>query len=332
MKYDMNRMIIALGILMLVISVVGFFVFQFYISMEGIRIDFGSIVGLGFPFLAGLALLLFSYLRGGQKIYPHIDANSKNEYVGNNYSKYEETYHNEFNKINDQLTQIEQRIGHGTSSENTLSEEEKESLVTHLKAEISKGLTPEFLSEIDSKYGEKITQESFLRDLDIHCDKTETRLRNEIESLTRRGNVNLIIGVITTLIAISILSSTVILNDFPDDPAKFASHFLPRFTLSIFIEIFSFFFLRLYSSSLSEIKYFQNELTNIESRFIALRRAVISDDTNSLSSLLINLGETERNFVLKKGETTVDLEKSRLDQQSLKDMLGAFADTVKQKK
>lgn len=45
--------------------------------------------------------------------------------------------------------------------------------------------------------------------------------------------------------------------------------------------------------------------------------------------ILNALGNTERNFVLKKGESTVDLEKSKLDKQSLQEMLVAFVDTVK---
>ena len=88
----------------------------------------------------------------------------------------------------------------------------------------------------------------------------------------------------------------------------------------------------MYSSGLNEIKYFQNELTNVEAQFIALRRAIQSDDRESLTKILQILAATERNFVLKKGETTVDLEKSKLDQQGLKDMLSAFIETVKPKK
>lgn len=40
------------------------------------------------------------------------------------------------------------------------------------------------------------------------------------------------------------------------------------------IELFAYFFLSLYRTSLQKIKYFQNELTNIEAKQIALRAAL----------------------------------------------------------
>ena len=157
------------------------------------------------------------------------------------------------------------------------------------------------------------------------------RLRSEIDALFRRGNVNLIIGTLTTLIAVGILASSILTKDLPTDPEKLAAHLIPRITLSLFIEIFSFFFLRLYSAGLTDIKYYQNELTNIESKFLALRRAHQLQEAGPLKQILQSLASTERNFVLKKGETTVDLEKTKLDYQSLKEMLGAFIDTGKTK-
>jgi len=43
------------------------------------------------------------------------------------------------------------------------------------------------------------------------------------------------------------------------------------------IELFAYFFLKLYKSDLSEIKYFQNELTNVEMRYAAVRLADAGD-------------------------------------------------------
>ena len=55
------------------------------------------------------------------------------------------------------------------------------------------------------------------------------------------------------------------------------AYYAPRLTLSIFIEFFSFFFLRLYKTGISEIKYFQNELTNAELKFIAVEKAIMTE-------------------------------------------------------
>ncbi|MBI5525005.1 MAG: hypothetical protein HY897_01580 [Deltaproteobacteria bacterium] len=41
------------------------------------------------------------------------------------------------------------------------------------------------------------------------------------------------------------------------------SHYVPRITTVTFIEVFAFFFLKLYRASLIEIKFYQNELTSL---------------------------------------------------------------------
>jgi len=47
-------------------------------------------------------------------------------------------------------------------------------------------------------------------------------------------------------------------------------YFIFRITLTILIEIFSYFFLKLYKKNLEDIKYFQNEVTNLESKYLAI--------------------------------------------------------------
>lgn len=87
------------------------------------------------------------------------------------------------------------------------------------------------------------------------------------------------LGILTTVTGLSILGYYVFhAQPSGQDPWLFTTHFLPRLTLVVFIEIFAYFFLRLYKSSLTEIKYFQNEMTNIEAKFIALYIALESDN------------------------------------------------------
>jgi hypothetical protein len=86
-------------------------------------------------------------------------------------------------------------------------------------------------------------------------------------------------------------------------------------SLVVFIEIFAFFFLRLYRSSLDEVKYFQNELTNVEMRLVALEAALVLGHSGALDTTINQLARTERNSILKKGESTVDLEKLRAENQ-----------------
>ena len=79
---------------------------------------------------------------------------------------------------------------------------------------------------------------------------THVRLRQQIESLNRRANLNLIIGVLTTLLAVGLLAYMVLtVSESFTDITALLSHYVPRITTVVFIEVFSFFFLRLYKSS-----------------------------------------------------------------------------------
>lgn len=110
--------------------------------------------------------------------------------------------------------------------------------------------------------------------------------------------------------------------------------FVSRLSVVIVIEIFAYFFLNLYRGGLQEIKYFRNEMTNIMSRQIALQAAMPKLDTDTIARIVLNLAETERNFVLKKGESTVGLEQNRLEREQdtelARTIMGAVKDGVKE--
>jgi hypothetical protein len=100
-----------------------------------------------------------------------------------------------------------------------------------------------------------------------------------------------------------------------ENTLDFVESFVPRLSLVIFIELFAYFFLRLYKDTLSEIKYFQNEITNIESKHLAVAMAISNNSDEGLIHSIDSLLSTERNHILNKGQTTVEIEKARTEQQ-----------------
>ncbi len=141
--------------------------------------------------------------------------------------------------------------------------------------------------------------------------------------------MNLIIGVLTTISAIVVLGYIVFAADINSQDWKVnIPNYLLRLSLAIFIEFFSFFFLRLYRANLNEIKYYQNEITNIESKFVALEFSLLLRDKEAIRTTIQQLSRTERNFVLKKGESTVDLEKSRIDNHEFKELTDAITGAI----
>ena len=105
-----------------------------------------------------------------------------------------------------------------------------------------------------------------------------------------------------------------------------ATVFGPRLALALFLQVFAYFFLKLYRTSLAEIKYFQNEITNIEAKHLALTTAIQSSNTEYLKEVIGGLLATERNHILSKDQTTVELEKARLDTDQRSAMFKMFTE------
>lgn len=153
---------------------------------------------------------------------------------------------------------------------------------------------------------------------------TIKRLQDEIKQLGKRSNLNLIIGILFSITALLILGYS-LYKDSYFNYNELLIKFLPKLTLALFIEGLSVFFLRLYKSSLDDIKYYQNELTNIEQLRSALLSAAVfeNDNKEQLKKVIDKQLSIERNFILKKDETTVELEKSKHETESLKEVLKA---------
>ncbi len=158
------------------------------------------------------------------------------------------------------------------------------------------------------------------------------RLENEIERLNRRGGANLGIG--STIAISGIVVLAVFLYDSQYDGFKgvsFIIHLLPKFSFVLIVELFAYFFLRLYKNGFEEIKYFQNEITNIEMKTMALKYALEYKNEDMIKELSLNLMQTERNFVLEKGQTTVSLEKDKIKNESDSKLTNILSELMKLK-
>jgi hypothetical protein len=157
---------------------------------------------------------------------------------------------------------------------------------------------------------------------------TRGRFLTEMAALGRRANINLGVGGGIALFGLSFLAYVVLQT--PRDgggAAAIAQSYLPKLSLVFAIELLAFFFLSLYRSNLAEIKYFQNETTNIESRLLALRVALSVKSDELTKDVVAQLARTERNFVIDKGHTTIDLERARLENEAAAS-LGKLVDAV----
>lgn len=229
----------------------------------------------------------------------------------------------------DKLEEIEERIKRIESEDRTgLDEDEREALFDLVVKDLRAGIPARLLSQIKKEHGEAFLREQRIVAADEKFQEVIARLSQERQRITLWTFLNLVAGVVAAGGGAYLLFQMVLELRIPDIGSEHLSSailaFLARLSLVAIIEIFAYFFLNLYRTGLQEIKFYQNELTNISSRQAALRTALFGKDAKTLSDILRQLIATERNFILKKGQSTVAIEQNRLDQ----DADNRFGETV----
>jgi ABC-type multidrug transport system fused ATPase/permease subunit len=229
--------------------------------------------------------------------------------------------------LQDQLESMQREIQLKFGSKQNIQETQQlvNKIFDRMKTEASEKL----LSELEVKVQERVNQKNVTQAIDSHYELSLQRLKNEMVALSWKGDLNLGLGIVITVIGFFLLGFFLFKTDATSEQfTSFALHFIPRLSLVIFVEMFAYFFLALYKSTLSEIKYFQNELTNIESKYCALRIAIQVPCNNALEKVIDQFACTERNHILKKGETTVLLEQHKLNRDTIKEIAKGLPEVI----
>ena len=164
-----------------------------------------------------------------------------------------------------------------------LAQGEREELLSKVRT----NLTSELAAELEQKYSVEYQNTAHLNEAREVFRSNAERLKQEIAALSRRGNLNLVIGVLTTSLAAALLVYTSVqaTHNFTALP-ELLSYYIPRITTVIFIEVFAFFFLRLYRTSLAQLQYYQDELTRVAMYEVAIESAMRTQDNAILGSVL----------------------------------------------
>jgi hypothetical protein len=210
-----------------------------------------------------------------------------------------------------------------------LTDHDRETVVKSVVGMVRGEVAPQLLESIEQKYSTGMVTNAQTLELRHLADRTRGRLLDEVAALSRRSNVNLVIGIVTTASAVALLAYIVLSSpqQVTDWHLLIPSYSL-RLSLVIFVEIFAFFFLRMYRVNLQEIKYFQNELTSIEAKLIALETTIRAGDAEAVRSMTVMLGGVERNILLQQGQSTVELERLKLENGTLKSIIEGIGKVV----
>lgn len=197
-----------------------------------------------------------------------------------------------------------------------LQPDEREEFLALLQSRLNTEAAATILDNLKKQWTHDLDRESQTRIVATTLNEVRQRLSLELSAITRRADLNLAIGVLTTAVGLAVLGFVVFsatTSTAPSDPWLFAVQYIPKLLLVLFIELFAYFFLRLYKITINETKYFQNELTNIESKALALLVALHRPADFGAAAVVSALAATERNFLLKQGESTVDIEALKVE-------------------
>lgn len=119
------------------------------------------------------------------------------------------------------------------------------------------------------------------------------RLVRSKTAAEKRGLANLWYGVIGALIGLGVLGYRALTVHIVEGES-FLIQLLPSLTLGVLMEVLAFFFLRLYSKSLEESKYYANEITILEARFLGYFMATIHGDEAERKEIVKEFGKYMR--------------------------------------
>ena len=294
-----------IGLIFIFLSVKIYVILKFFTEIQNL---YSTLISLTLSVI-GLGILLLNYLQSDTSIY--INGENVSNKTNNYFMLELEELKLEFQKFRKKAGILDDEKNIDNTINNIINQ-------TFNKAFIQ--------DKIEKTFSENALKNAKLDNLINEFEKTSYRINDELNRLRKSANLNLVIGSLSTTIAIFSLTYEVFFSEVNfKEMLGLLSHYIPRISLVIFIEIFAFFFLKLYKSNLLEIKYFNNEKTNIDFKIITLKTALFQEDSEMIKLCLTELIKTERNFILKKDETTVEVEKFKTDKndnQILANLLG----------
>ncbi|WP_288462638.1 hypothetical protein [uncultured Chryseobacterium sp.] len=283
----------------------------------GLNLERPMIISItaSFLLLYGIGFLLYAYLQFNRRI----------EYKVSDYSIGDSSIREELELLKLEILKSRNKDAHSKVDEEEIGKLIKSLINQNLESE-------QFLKAVEAKFGTQLAEEQKILRINRDFESINQRIGFEIARLSKSANINLVFGSLSTLFAIGFLGYEVLYN-----PVKFSelipllSHYIPRIAIVVFVEVFAFFFLKIYKANLNDIKYFHNEKTNIDLKLIAIKAALATKNEIIIQLSIEELAKTERNFILKKGESTIEIEKERIEIKNSKNIIDALKDIIKTK-
>src|SRR5258708_31598885 len=159
------------------------------------------------------------------------------------------------------LSKMETQFAEALQQKAGIKDEERENLRRALFSQLTSEGAAQVMKQLQEQVAKLDPHVAPARAVERRHEETLRRLSAEINALGRRSNLNFVLGIMTAFAGLAVLAYVVFGGETAVGEATMTSllsSYLPRFSLVVFIEIFAYFFLKMYKSNLGEIKYFQN--------------------------------------------------------------------------
>ncbi len=152
----------------------------------------------------------------------------------------------------------------------------------------------------------------------------------EIGYLKRTANVNLFIGTVIFLFSIVVVTIMLVASIYEKnaDVLKQLNStplLISKFLFSASFAAISFFFLYTYRNAINQVRHYRNEITNMLFWQTAMYMADAQSSPTIKADVIKSFLKTERNFVLKKGETTTETQLHKYTSDELESLSKLFS-------
>ncbi len=120
------------------------------------------------------------------------------------------------------------------------------------------------------------------------------RINSMIEKETIKASMNLIYGLIIALLGFIFIGYFLLnfeYDKYNGSLIKFAIDFIPKISVTLIIETFALFFLKLYSSGLKNIIALQDKATDIEFKMLSYQSAMLSNNETLKETIIKSYSE-----------------------------------------
>lgn len=158
--------------------------------------------------------------------------------------------------------------------------------------------------------------------------RTQKRLDEECNRLNRQAVLNLYLAFVMALILIIyIIISVFSFSSFNlRGWTGFLIHYIPRLISFASIITIFLYFIKLYKTNIIDVKYYQNELTNIEQKYLALEVAIANDNNEAVIEIIKDFSTTDRNVIITNDQKSLEIERIKLENEINKGYLDKFFD------